>query len=633
MNPRVLVVTGPARGSAVELAESLSVGRDTDNALRIKHLSVSRHHCVIERRGESFVLIDRSRYGTFVNHVPIKERQLEHGDEITVGESLMVFLCHEDKAEQELNTVQLNEAGGVTLSAIRLRREDVPYLRPELGGALQPVPRLTRDLGTLLRASTQLGSDCELGALYEHLLDSAMETIPAAYGSVLRVEGESREYVVCASRSRTDGIASTPSGGSTSAVMQVVREGVAILAQEMFEGARALKGASSNTTAYSVLCAPLRKGGDTAEVVYLVSEAGGSFEERHLEWLTALAVIASPAAENIHRRELLQSENKRLLREAVVNHDMIGESAAMREVYQLIAKVAPKDSTVLIRGESGTGKELAAYAIHANSPREGHPFLAVNCATLTETLLESELFGHEKGAFTGAFAQKKGRLEVADGGTFFLDEVGETTPAVQAKLLRVLQKRVVERVGGSRQIKIDVRLIAATNKDLEEAVRQGAFREDLYYRLNVIELNMPPLRERREDIPLLATYFARRCGDRCKRRVMGISPEAMECLLAHDWRGNVRELENSIERAVVLGGSELIMAEDLPPHLLASKRTSAPKTLSLKAALREKKEEIIREAVARAKGNYTEAARLLDIHPNNLHRHMRALNLKARMKI
>jgi transcriptional regulator with GAF, ATPase, and Fis domain len=241
---------------------------------------------------------------------------------------------------------------------------------------------------------------------------------------------------------------------------------------------------------------------------------------------------------------------------------MIGESAAMQRVYQFISKIAPTDATVLIGGESGTGKELAARAIHRNGKRAQKPFMAVNCAALTDSLLESELFGHERGAFTGAIAQKKGRLEIADGGTVFLDEIGELTPALQVKFLRVLQEREFERVGGTLTIKVDVRVIAATNKNLEEAMARGEFRHDLYYRLNVVSLEMPPLRDRREDIMLLASYFAEKYRAMCNRKLIGISPEARECLLAHDWPGNVRELENTIERAVVLGTSPWIVPAD-----------------------------------------------------------------------
>jgi len=247
---------------------------------------------------------------------------------------------------------------------------------------------------------------------------------------------------------------------------------------------------------------------------------------------------------------------------------MVVRSPRMQAVLETASQVARTDATVLIQGESGTGKEVVARAIHAWSPRAEHPFIAIDCASLPETLLESELFGHVKGAFTGALAAKKGLFEEGDGGTIFLDEVGVMPASTQVKLLRVLQERVIRRVGSTTPIQIDIRILAATNQDLKTLVQKGAFREDLYYRLNGIVLTIPPLRERREDIIALADHFVKLFGDRVGRKVRGISSEAMDILLRHPWPGNVRELEKAIERAVVLGHSEFIMPEDLPPNLL-----------------------------------------------------------------
>ena len=266
-------------------------------------------------------------------------------------------------------------------------------------------------------------------------------------------------------------------------------------------------------------------------VIYLdASNPDAHFDENHLQLLTAIGSIAAAALDNARRMESLEQENRRLQDEISLEHNMVGDSPRMRDVYQFIARVAPRDITVLIFGESGTGKELVARAIHRTSSRANKPCVAINCAALAENLLESELFGHEKGAFTGAIAQKKGKLEVAEGGTVFLDEIGELAPLLQAKLLRVLQEREFERVGGTRTIKLDVRLIAATNRDLEEEVKKGRFREDLFYRLNVVSLRMPALRERREDIPLLASYFAAKFSQRSNRPVLGVSPQARACL-------------------------------------------------------------------------------------------------------
>ncbi|HYX42401.1 MAG TPA: sigma-54 dependent transcriptional regulator, partial [Pyrinomonadaceae bacterium] len=267
-------------------------------------------------------------------------------------------------------------------------------------------------------------------------------------------------------------------------------------------------------------------------------------------------------------------------------------------------------------------------------PRAGRAFVALNCAALTETLLESELFGHERGAFTGALTQKKGKLEVADGGTLFLDEVGEMSAAMQTKLLRVLQEREFERVGGTRSIKVDVRVVAATNKDLPQAITDGSFRADLFYRLNVVAFDMPPLRERREDIPVLAEHFAQKYAQKFTRKVKGIAPAAVAALRAYDWPGNVRELENAIERAVVLGATDTILLEDLPDSVLDAAPieptgTSLPQ---YHEAIKQAKRQLILRAFTSANGSYTEAAHLLGVHPNYLHRLIRNLDLKPELK-
>jgi Nif-specific regulatory protein len=281
---------------------------------------------------------------------------------------------------------------------------------------------------------------------------------------------------------------------------------------------------------------------------------------------------------------------------------------------------------VLLLGESGTGKELAARAIHRASPRANKPFVPINCATLTENLLESELFGHERGAFTGAIGRKIGKIELAEGGTVFLDEIAELAPALQAKLLRLLQEHEFERVGGTRPIRVDVRFVAATNRNLSQSVARGHFRADLFYRLNVVSLVMPPLRDRREDLPLLASYFASKYAKKTHRVVRGITPEARDALLRYDWPGNIRELENAIERAVVLGSTEMILPEDLPESVL---ERQVAKPGSYHSALAAAKRDLIRNAIRSARGNFTEAARLLGVNPNYLHRLVNNLNLRA----
>ena len=383
----------------------------------------------------------------------------------------------------------------------------------------------------------------------------------------------------------------------------------------------------------AVMCVPLIMLDRTLGVIYLdTTDPATPFDQDHLQLVSAISAITAVAIENARHIEWLVSENQRLIADFNIEHNLVGESAPIREVLQFISKVAPTDSTVLLSGESGTGKELAARAIHLNSKRADKAFMAVNCAALAESLLESELFGHEKGSFTGALMQKKGRLEIADGGTVFLDEIGELSPALQVKLLRVLQEREFERVGGTRAIKVDIRLITATNKNLEECISQGTFRQDLYYRLNVVSLEMPPLRERHEDIPLLAHYFAAKYAEKCNRKISGISAEAQARLVGYDWPGNVRELENAIERAVVLGATDRILLEDLPESVLESEPAATAPGTKYHEAVAQTKKQIILSAMQQAKGNYTEAAKLLGVHPNYLHRLIRNLNLKDLLK-
>jgi Nif-specific regulatory protein len=346
----------------------------------------------------------------------------------------------------------------------------------------------------------------------------------------------------------------------------------------------------------------------------------------HLETLTAVASLASVGFEANQEVEALKAENALLQEQIAVNTGIVGNSPIIRRLLELVDRVAPRDTTVLITGESGTGKELIARALHYKSPRHERAFVAVNCAALTETLFESELFGHEKGAFTGAISQKKGRFERAQGGTIFLDEVGELAPSLQAKLLRVLQQREFERVGGTQPYPLDIRVIAATNRDLTEDVREGRFRDDLYHRLNVVTLDSPPLRDRKEDIPLLAQYFLQRSAERCKRQVLGLSPEAEEIITQYSWPGNVRELENAMERAVVLGVSDWVLPEDLPESLL----DAAPRDAGAKYhhSVGQAKREAILDAYVQGNGDYKLAAKLLGLHPNYLLRLVRNLALR-----
>ncbi len=323
----------------------------------------------------------------------------------------------------------------------------------------------------------------------------------------------------------------------------------------------------------------------------------------------------------------LRVENTYLKEEAEARYgEMVGESPQMTDVFRWVDRVARSDSTVMIYGESGTGKELVARAIHAGSPRRDGPFIRVNCGALTEGLLDSELFGHEKGAFTGAERQRRGRFELADGGTLFLDEIATINHTTQIRLLRVLQERELERVGGEETIPVDVRIIAATNTPAQELQKGGEFREDLFYRLHVVPITIPPLRERRTDIPVLANHFLRKLRERTNHRVSGLSEEALSRLVEYDWPGNVRELENIMERALVLAEGEVLIEDDLPflppsagPDTTLIEAAIPTGGMDLNQAVEGIEARLLRRALQQAKGVKAEAARLLGIKPSALY--------------
>lgn len=630
MNPRLIVISGPLKGTTFTFAEDeISVGRDLANSVSLNDPSVSRRHCLIKKNGaNTFHILDLESYnGTFVNGVPVAEHAVTHGDQISLGDIRFIFLTDESAAA---TAHRLEDGDVISRSTIRLEREYAFYLRPEDAVSESHADtRATRERNALLKISSTINSIRDSNELQLRLLELTLDVIPAERGAVLLADDECQEFLSCRGWNRLNAADDSIKISQTIS-RQVLQQVVAILSNDVVQN-ETIGAAPSLVQAQvcSLLCVPLVAYDRPLGVIYFDTSSGTTqFDEGHLQLLTAIAGIAAIAFENARRFELLEQENQRLQQEVKLDHQMIGESRAMRDVYGQLSKVAATCSTVLLLGESGTGKELAARAIHLNSSRATRPFIAINCATLTESLIESELFGHEKGAFTGAIAQKRGKLELADGGTLFLDEVGELSPLIQAKLLRALQTREFERVGGTRPIKVDVRMLAATNRDLKAAIKDGRFREDLYYRLNVVSIPIPPLRERRDDIPLLTAFFVAEYSKRCKRRVTGISPEARRLLCDYDWPGNVRQLENAIERAVVLGATELIVPEDLPETIFEHDASVAQPCTGLHEAVREAKKQLITRTLQQTAGNFTEAAKLLGIHPNNLHRLVR--NLKIR---
>jgi transcriptional regulator with GAF, ATPase, and Fis domain len=632
INPRLLAISGPLRESVFALPSTdLSLGRDASNGLPISDPSVSRRHCLIHRDGSGFKIRDlESRNGTLVNGEPIQDHWLHHLDEISVGDSVFRFLLEEDTGASR--AVEFEDAK--THATAEIRPQDVLYLQPDkILSELPATSRLARNLNALLKVSRVVHSIRDLDELQIQILNLIFEVAPAERGAILLDGSNGREFNSVFARNR-DASNDRAVRVSRTIAQRVLEQGLAILGSNV-PGSSGLGVVESLIALQvrSLLCVPLTIYQRTIGCIYLDTiNVADRFNEDHLQLVTAIAGISAVALENARRLQWLEHENQRLLTEITLDRTLVGESPRMKDVFHFLARVAPTDATVLIGGESGTGKELAARAIHRKSPRANKPFVAINCAAIPENLLESELFGYEKGAFTGAVAQKKGRLETADGGVLFLDEVGELAPALQVKLLRVLQEREFERVGGNKPIHVDIRLIAATNRDLEEASRKGEFRQDLYFRLNVVSLTMPALRDHKEDIPLLVSFMVEKYCKKCGIKPKQLSREALACLMNYDWPGNVRELENVIERALVLGSSEDILVEDLPENLLERDPAPGVGEARYHAAVIDLKKRLIQNALEEARGNITEAAKALGVHPNYLHRLIRNLDLKDSVK-
>ncbi|MEP6718493.1 MAG: sigma 54-interacting transcriptional regulator [bacterium] len=625
MNPRLTAIAGRLKGAVFSIEEfPVVIGRETAATLCLADASVSRRHSQIEKENDQFVILDlESLNGTFVNDVPIKRRTLQHGDRVRIGDSQFLFLLQESDTAASATSVHFDDTPSVSGSTLQIKFNDALYL-------------MARDLSALMKISTTVNAIRGVEELRKTLLELLFEVVPAERGAVLLTaehgKDEDMEFDSVFALHRHRGLDKSLRISRT-ITRSVLEAREAILISNQPEAPSLQSESLVSDRPHSILCVPLIMLDRPIGVIYLdTREPDSDFDKDHLQLVTAIAAISAVAIENARHIEWLVSENQRLIADFDIEHNIVGESTAVRDVLQFISKVSPTDSTVLISGESGTGKELAARAIHQNSKRANKPFMAVNCAALAESLLESELFGHEKGSFTGALSQKKGRLEVAEGGTVFLDEIGDLAPVLQVKLLRVLQEREFERVGGTKPIKLDIRVIAATNRNLEEAVSTGTFRQDLYYRLNVVSLEMPPLRNRLEDIPLLANYFAAKYGKRCNRRVMGTSPDAIARLVAYQWPGNVRELENAIERGVVLGSTERILPEDLPESVLESASIISEPATKYHEAVTQTKKQIILAVMDQVKGSFTEAAKVLGVHPNYLHRLIRNLNLKDQLK-
>jgi two-component system response regulator HydG len=578
MGAELIVVNGPLAGTRFPLKTGeVLIGRAPNAQLVLSEPDIAWRHCYIQKHGNRFVATDlRSSLGTYVNGIRSSERWLEDRDQIGIGRTVLMFRSGESAALEDA---------------------------PASAGDTKPVLLAACSLVFLFRALASSIGRPQTTLLQDQIIRLVADLLPLEEGLLLlgrsAAEFESL-YAERAGHFKTDFRFALP---------------------------RLCEDGAFEDSVTGVAGVPLYLEGILGGVLIVkIQNRGNHGLSAHLDTLTAVASLASVGFEANQEVETLKAEKALLQEQIGVSTGIVGRGPAIRKLLELVARVAPRDTTVLITGESGTGKELIARALHQQSARSERPFVAVNCAALSENLFESELFGHEKGAFTGAISLKRGRFELAQGGTIFLDEVAELAPGLQAKLLRVLQQREFERVGGTQAHPLDIRVIAATNRDLDEEVRQGKFREDLFHRLNVVNLDSPPLRDRQEDIPLLAQHFLQRSAERCKRHVEGLSQEAKEMIEQYSWPGNVRVLENAMERAVVLGVSDWVLPEDLPESLM----DSAPKDTKAKyhQSVGQAKHDAIIDAYVQGKGDYKAAARLLGLHPNYLLRLVRNLNLR-----
>jgi transcriptional regulator with GAF, ATPase, and Fis domain len=628
MNPRVSGISGPFQGTTYSLASGeLSIGRDPSNHLWISDPALSRQHCLLTRKGDRFFIRDLgSRNGTIVNGMTVDELQLQHGDQIYIGSSVLKFLLAGGEENLKRSHVEFVETMAFENLPVIVHAAEASLLQADKS---PETARLGRDLTALLNLAKHIGGIRDLESLQWQLLGFIFDVVPAERGAILLFEHPD-EFSSVIAWDRVRGPDCSVQVSRT-IVQRVARERTGLVTNDIFsdEGLRQI-GTLTELQIRSVLCVPLLSGDEVLGTIYLDSQhRSDQFDEGRLQVMTAIAGIAALALGNVCNIEQLQKENQQLHAEISLEHNMVGNSQSMQKVFDLIRRVAPTESTVLIEGESGTGKELAARAVHRNSPRAERPFVAINCAAIPDSLLETELFGHEKGAFTGASALKKGRLETAEGGTLFLDEISELAADMQAKLLRVLQEREFERVGSNHPIKLDIRVVAATNKNLAEVVKTGAFRTDLYHRLNVVTLTLPALRERRDDIPALAEHLIAKLSRKCKMRPKQLSAEAKACLMRYQWPGNIRELENALEHAIVLGSSNTILPDDLPEAIVEMGSPALPPNAHYHAAITDFKKQLVREAFRQAKGSYLEAAKNLGMHPNSLLRLIRSLDLRS----
>jgi len=579
----------------LSVGQVITVGRDSDNRIIVRDDRCSRRHCDLYATDEQWHVRDlKSRNGTAVNGVKIThDHPLFEGDVVRIGACEMLFTADisrpldrsigDPRTSVETDDIELGHEEPAGPQILRRTSQARYVTESGLSADSGRVGAVREEISQLLHLVLQMVAAQDVQSLAGMVLDGLLSNTEADIGAVLvfpesEPDASHPDQLRIISYGAPDG---TPYHKVSNRLSQVaLQEGEAILARDLSVAAGTTEFQTlADIHAESVICAPIRRPGSILGLLHLYSlRIERSLDVDDLEFTLAVADELALMLEGLRQKESLtdglnraRDQNQTLARMLEIESDLVGDSAEMQRLRDTIARIAAADAVTLVRGESGVGKELVARAVHFNSGRRDGPFICLNCAALTESLLESELFGHEKGSFTGATDRKIGKFERADGGTLFLDEVGEMPQAIQAKFLRVLEGQAFERVGGHNDIRADVRVVAATNRDLEEAVQQGTFRKDLFFRLHILEILVPPLREHPSDIPVLAEFFLERSCRRAGRPSLCFTPKSMAKLRSYEWPGNVRELRNVVERAVVLAD-----AQEIPPESICFSSTSPP---------------------------------------------------------
>jgi Nif-specific regulatory protein len=610
---RLVIESGLDTGAVFDLAAGQHVvGRGPEAAVRFSDESVSRRHAILEVSEDGVTVLDLdSHNGTKVNGQRVKSARVAEGDELSFGDSRCALS-------------RPGAPGTVSVEVVGPGGEQAPAAWSSV-----QLPADSRRLALLYEVGNAINSAVGLPELLDRILGKIFEVVPAERGVIMLWNATESQWVPAAMHTREPAPRGDAIAVSRSIIDQAFSAGGPLLSDDATTDSRF--GASDSIEAFvirSAICCPLAVRGERLGVIHLdTRRTVRAFTQEDAQLVGAIANQAAIAISNARFHEALRQENLQLRRALGSRHAIIGQSAPIRQLLDVVRRVSPSDATVLVRGESGTGKEVVARTLHELSPRRAKPFVCVNCAAVPETLLESELFGHERGAFTGAIERRVGRFEQANGGTIFLDEIGEMPMSTQAKILRVLQEREFQRVGGTKSLRVDVRLVASTNRDLEAALQTGEFRQDLYYRLKVVEVVLPPLRERREDIPLLCEYFLAEIARDMGRQPPAIDPVALDVLRKHPWPGNVRELRNVLERAMVLGVGDRLLVRHLPPEVRRGvhAREDLPEDLSLGEADRRH----IAEVLSVTGWNKRQAAGLLGISRPRLDRKIREHHIKA----